>query len=42
MEEQDYTRRSQRPTKRKLRKGRAIFTLLILCVLVVAGYFIMQ
>ena len=24
MEEQDYTRRSQRPKKRRLRKGRAI------------------
>lgn len=42
MEEQDYTRRSQRPKKRRLRKGRALFTFLLLCVIVIAGYSIMQ
>ncbi|MBG9453704.1 transcriptional regulator [Lysinibacillus sphaericus] len=42
MEEQDYSRRSQRPQKRRLRKGRAIFTLLLLFVIVIAGYSVMQ
>lgn len=42
MEEQDYTRRSQRPKKRRLRKGRALFTFLLLYVIVIAGYSIMQ
>ncbi len=42
MEEQEYTRRSQRPKKRRLRKGRALFTFLLLCVIVIAGYSIMQ
>jgi len=42
MEEQDYSRRSQRPQKRRLRKGRAFFTLLLLCVIVIAGYSVMQ
>ncbi|KOY83590.1 LCP family protein [Lysinibacillus macroides] len=42
MEEQEYTRRSQRPRKRRLRKGRAIFTLLILCMIVLVGYSVMQ
>ncbi|MGE7840303.1 LCP family protein [Lysinibacillus sp. NPDC093712] len=42
MEEQDYTRRSQRPKKCRLRKGRALFTFLLLCVIVIAGYSIMQ
>ncbi|MEB2298942.1 LCP family protein [Lysinibacillus xylanilyticus] len=42
MEEQDYSRRSQRPQKRRLRKGRAFFTLLLLFVIVIAGYSVMQ
>jgi len=42
MEEQEYTRRSQRPKKRRLRKGRALFTFLLLCVIVIAGYSVMQ
>ncbi|MGE7673210.1 LCP family protein [Lysinibacillus sp. NPDC094403] len=42
MEEQDYSRRSHRPKKRRLRKGRALFTLLLLCVIVIVGYSIMQ
>lgn len=42
MEEQEYTRRSQRPPKRRLRKGRAFFTLLVLCVIVLAAYSVMQ
>lgn len=42
MEEQDYTRRSQRPKKRRLRKGRVFFTFLILCVIMLAGYSVMQ
>ncbi|MFC9540197.1 LCP family protein [Lysinibacillus sp. NPDC056959] len=42
MEEQDYSRRSQRPQKRRLRKGRALFTLLLLFVIVIAGYSVMQ
>ncbi len=42
MEEQDYTRRSQRPKKRRLRKGRAFFTLLLLCIIVIVGYSVMQ
>lgn len=42
MEEQDYSRRSQRPQKRRLRKGRAFFTLLLLFVVVIAGYSVMQ
>lgn len=42
MEEQDYSRRSQRPQKRRLRKVRAFFTLLLLCVIVIAGYSVMQ
>ncbi|MEQ6353085.1 LCP family protein [Lysinibacillus sp. M3] len=42
MEEQDYSRRSQRPQKRRLRKGRALFTLLLLLVIVIAGYSVMQ
>ncbi|GAB0167959.1 LCP family protein [Lysinibacillus sp. CTST325] len=42
MEEQDYSRRSQRPKKRRLRKGRTLFTLLLLCVIVIAGYAVMQ
>lgn len=42
MEEQDYTRRSQRPKKRRLRKGRAFFTLLLMCIIVIVGYSVMQ
>lgn len=42
MEEQDYTRRSQRPKKRRLRKGRVLFTLLLLCVIVGVGYAVTQ
>jgi len=42
MEEQEYTRRSQRPKKRRLRKGRALFSLLLLCVIVLVGYSVMQ
>ena len=42
MEEQDYTRRSQRPKKRRLRKGRVLFTLLLLCVIVGVGYAVKQ
>jgi len=42
MEEQDYTRRSQRPKKRRLRKGRVLFTLLLLCVIVGMGYAVKQ
>lgn len=42
MEEQDYSRRSQRPQKKRLRKGRAFFTLLLLFVIVIAGYSVMQ
>ncbi|WP_107950474.1 LCP family protein [Lysinibacillus parviboronicapiens] len=42
MEEEEYTRRSQRPKKRRLRKGRAIFTLLLLFVIVIAVYSVMQ
>lgn len=42
MEEQDYSRRSQRPQKRRLRKGRTFLTLLLLCVIVIAGYSVMQ
>ena len=42
MEEQEYTRRSQRPRKRRFRKGRALFTLLLLCVIMVAVYSVMQ
>lgn len=42
MEEQEYTRRSQRPRKRRFRKGRAFFTLLLLCVIMVAVYSVMQ
>lgn len=42
MEEQEYTRRSQRPKKRRLRKGRAFFTFLLLCVIVIVGYSVMQ
>ena len=42
MEEQDYTRRSQRPQKRRLRKGRVLFTLLLLCVIVGMGYAVKQ
>lgn len=42
MEEQEYTRRSQRPKKRRLRKGRAFFTFLLLCVIMIAGYSVMQ
>jgi len=42
MEEQEYTRRSQRPKKRRLRKGRALFSLLLLCIIVLVGYSVMQ
>ncbi|WP_375200727.1 LCP family protein [Bacillus sp. RS11] len=42
MEEQDYTRRSQRPKKRRLRKGRVLFTLLLLCVIGGVGYAVTQ
>ncbi|MGE7941719.1 LCP family protein [Lysinibacillus xylanilyticus] len=42
MEEQDYTRRSQRPKKRRLRKGRVLFILLLLCVIVGVGYAVTQ
>ncbi|MFJ7730710.1 LCP family protein [Lysinibacillus sp. NPDC097231] len=42
MEEQEYTRRTQRPQKRRLRKGRAIFTLLLICIIVIVGYSVMQ
>ncbi|WP_068984213.1 LCP family protein [Lysinibacillus xylanilyticus] len=42
MEEQDYTRRSQRPQKRRLRKGRVLFTLLLLCVIGGVGYAVTQ
>lgn len=42
MEEQEYTRRSQRPRKRRLRKGRAFFTFILLCVIVVAVYSVIQ
>lgn len=45
MEEQEYTRRSQRlerPRKRRFRKGRALFTFLLLCVIMVAVYSVMQ
>ena len=42
MEEQDYTRRSQRPQKRRLRKGRVLFTLLLLCVIAGVGYAVTQ
>ena len=42
MEEQEYTRRSERPQKRRLRKGRAFFTFLLLCIIVVAVYSVMQ
>ncbi|GLC89105.1 LCP family protein [Lysinibacillus piscis] len=42
MNEQEYTRRSQRPPKRRLRKGRIFLTLLFLCVVVVVGYGITQ
>jgi len=42
MEEQEYSRRSQRPKKRRLRKGRALFSLLLLCVIVLVGYSVMQ
>ncbi|MDM5248375.1 MULTISPECIES: LCP family protein [unclassified Lysinibacillus] len=42
MEEQDYSRRSQRPKKRRLRKGRALITLLLLCVIVIVGYAVKQ
>lgn len=42
MEEQEYTRRMQRPKKRRLRKGRIFFSFLLLCVIVIVGYSIMQ
>ncbi|MGE7113786.1 LCP family protein [Lysinibacillus sp. NPDC047702] len=42
MEEQEYSRRSQRPKKRRLRKGRALLSLLLLCVIVLVGYSVMQ
>jgi len=42
MEEQEYSRRSQRPKKRRLRKGRALFSLLLLCIIVLVGYSVMQ
>ena len=42
MEEQEYSRRSQRPKKRRLRKGRALVSLLLLCVIALAGYSVMQ
>lgn len=42
MEEQEYSRRSQHPKKRRLRKGRALLSLLLLCVIVLVGYSVMQ
>lgn len=42
MEEQEYTRRSQRPKKRRLRRGRVFFTFLFLCIIMIAGYSVMQ
>ncbi|KOS68467.1 transcriptional regulator [Lysinibacillus contaminans] len=42
MEEQEYTRRSERPKKRRLRKGRTFFIFLLLCVITVAVYSVVQ
>ena len=41
MEEQDYTRRSQRPKSVDYVKE-SIFTLLLLCIIVIVGYSVMQ
>ena len=42
MEEQEYTRRSQRPKKRRLRIGRVFFSCLLLCIILITGYTVMQ
>lgn len=42
MEEQEYTRRSQRPKKRRLRRGRVFFSFLFLCIIMLAAYSVMQ
>ncbi|MEG0450118.1 MAG: LCP family protein [Lysinibacillus sp.] len=42
MEEEQYTRRSERPRKRKMRKGRVFVTFLLLIAIVIASYSVMQ
>ena len=42
MEEQEYTRRSQRPKKRRLRIGRVFVTCLLLGIILIVGYAVME
>lgn len=42
MKEPEYTRRSERPKKRRIRKGRAFFTLLVVGVIALTVYSVIQ